>query len=340
MATNIAITGEIYGKTLTGKVTEGGATVISNLDGSGKILRVGSLLISNTTAAVNADVIAVVRRGGTVGASSIYFDGASYLTLDSNAGLSFSGDFTIEAFVYLLSNAAYGGIIDCRASGGASNYLFCVRNNGYQRLGWLVNSNNDWFQSDTPIFYNRWTHVAVVRSGSTLYFYIDGARDANTATLSGSVPANSSTPRIGALVDTNWNGTPAYLFNGYMEEIRASNTARYSGTSFSVPTSPFANNHVNSMLLLHGDGENNGTTFTDSVLSPHTITRVGGTKTSTAQSVFAGDDKKLVHRVSVPFNSTLSVIERPVYLEEGDRIVCYASTNERLEYVCSYEEIG
>jgi hypothetical protein len=292
-------------------------------------------LIANTTAAVNADVIALVRRGGTEGASSIYFDGASYLSLNSNAGLSFSGDFTIEAFIFLLSNADDGPIIDCRSSGSLSQYWFGVRNVNYQRLGWLIDSNGTWFYSDSPIFFNRWTHVAIVRSGSTLNFYIDGIRDANTATRSGSITAFEANPRIGGSVD----GTIKYL-NAYAEEIRVSNTARYSGASFAVPTSPFANNHANSMLLLHGDGANNSDTFSDSVLSPHTITRVGGTKISTARSVFAGDDNALVHRVAVPYNSTLAVIDRPVYLEEGDRIVCFASTNGRLEYTCSYEEIG
>lgn len=42
------------------------------------------------------------------------------------------------------------------------------------------------------------------------------------------------------------------------------------------------------VLLLHGDGVNNGTVFTDSSLYNRTATRVGNTVTSTAQSKFGG----------------------------------------------------
>jgi len=332
MPTNIAITGDIYGQTNAGKVVESGTIIASNPAGSGKVLRVGNLLVSNTTGSANADLNAVLRRGGTVGASSIYFDGASYLTLSTSAGLSFSGDFTIEAFIYLLSNANYGGILDCRTSSGSSNYFFGVRNNSYQRLVWGTSTISS-FESGTPIYFGRWTHVAIVRSGSTLYFYIDGVRDANTATLSGSLSPSSSTPRIGSLVEPHY-------FNGYMEEIRVSNIARYSGTSFAVPTSPFADNHANSMLLLHGDGENNSDTFTNSVLSPQVVSRFGSARIVTSNSVFIGEDTRLAQKISVPASSSLLLSDKPIYLEEGDRLVCYASTNERLEYICSYEEIG
>jgi len=333
MPTNIAITGDIYGQTKAGKITDAGTIVASNPAGSGKVLRVGNLLVSNTTGSANADLNVALRRGGTLGASSIYFDGASYLTLSSNAGLSFSGEFTIEAFIYLNSNSEYAPIIDCRVAGGNQNYWFGVRNSSYQRLGFL--SSSGWTLSDTPIYFQRWTHVAVVRnSASSLSFYIDGVRDANItdSPLSG-VPTGAFVPRIGAGVDIGF-------FNGYMEEIRVSNIARYSGASFAVPTSPFANNHANSMLLLHGDGENNSDTFTNSVLSPQGVSRVGSTRIVTSNSVFIGEDTRLAQKISVPASSSLVLSDKAIYLEEGDRLVCYASTNERLEYICSYEEIG
>jgi hypothetical protein len=41
-------------------------------------------------------------------------------------------------------------------------------------------------------------------------------------------------------------------------------------------------------ILLHGDGANNSTTFTDSSISPKSVSRVGGTVISTAQSKFGG----------------------------------------------------
>lgn len=337
MPTNIAITGEIYGNTATGKVTESGSVAVANPAESGKVLRVSSLLIANTTGSSNADVIVAVRRGGDDTASSIYFDGNSHLTVANNSGFSFTGNFTIEAFIYPLSNGNYAGIVDTRTGGGNGNYMFGLRNNSYQRLVW-VDSVNGERNSDAPIFLNRWTHVAVVKSGSSIYFYIDGVRDSLVTASSSAVAATSATPLIGRTIDQSW--WYGGYFNGYIEELRVSDTARYSTASFSVPDSPFADNHVNSKLLLHGDGANNSDTFTNSVTSAAAVTRTGGTKISTARSVFSGDEKRIAGGISVPAGATLCVVERPIYLEEGDRLICLASTNERLEYACSYEEIA
>ena len=44
--------------------------------------------------------------------------------------------------------------------------------------------------------------------------------------------------------------------------------------------------------------------------------------------------------VSVPADSTLDVISKSIYLEEGDDLRLTASANSDLEAVCSYEEIS
>lgn len=49
---------------------------------------------------------------------------------------------------------------------------------------------------------------------------------------------------------------------------------------------------------------------------------------------------KLAHTISVPADSTLDVISKPIYLEEGDELRLTASANSDLEAVCSYEEIS
>ena len=49
---------------------------------------------------------------------------------------------------------------------------------------------------------------------------------------------------------------------------------------------------------------------------------------------------ELAHTVSVPADSTLDVISKSIYLEEGDELRLTASANSDLEAVCSYEEIS
>jgi hypothetical protein len=47
----------------------------------------------------------------------------------------------------------------------------------------------------------------------------------------------------------------------------------------------------------------------------------------------------IVRYVSIPSGSSLEVISKSIYLEEGDSIRTQGSTNNHLQIVCSYEEI-
>lgn len=49
---------------------------------------------------------------------------------------------------------------------------------------------------------------------------------------------------------------------------------------------------------------------------------------------------RISYGVSVPANSTLDLISKAIYLEEGDSLRLTASSNSYLEAVCSYEEIA
>lgn len=49
---------------------------------------------------------------------------------------------------------------------------------------------------------------------------------------------------------------------------------------------------------------------------------------------------RLAHVVSVPAGSTVDLLSKSVYLEEGDTLRLTGSTTLKLEGVCSYEEIS
>jgi hypothetical protein len=49
---------------------------------------------------------------------------------------------------------------------------------------------------------------------------------------------------------------------------------------------------------------------------------------------------RIAYTVAVPADATLDIISKSIYLEEGDALRITASTNTRLEAVCSYEEIS
>jgi hypothetical protein len=49
---------------------------------------------------------------------------------------------------------------------------------------------------------------------------------------------------------------------------------------------------------------------------------------------------RIAFTVSVPADSSLDVLSKSIYLEEGDSLRLTASANTRLEAVCSYEDIS
>jgi hypothetical protein len=54
----------------------------------------------------------------------------------------------------------------------------------------------------------------------------------------------------------------------------------------------------------------------------------------------SGTDYHIAKTVNVPSDSTLDVISKSLYLEEGDALRLLASSASDLEAVCSYEEIS
>ena len=149
---------------------------------------------------------------------------------------------------------------------------------------------------------DTWFHIAVVRYGDTFKMYIDGTAASTTRTQSGDM-APSAGPQIG------WHrsSTTRYLKDSYIDEFRISNVARYTanftafgqgGGTISSPTA--FTTDANTQLLLHLDGANDGTTFTDSsdTTDPrHIVTVANGDTTNTRisnHSVAANADAHII----------------------------------------------
>jgi len=77
---------------------------------------------------------------------------------------------------------------------------------------------------------------------------------------------------------------------------------------------------VNALYVANVDGTNNATVDVDVFRS------------STAY--------RIAYTITVPADATLDLINKPLYLEEGDALRITANANSDLEAVCSYEEIS
>jgi hypothetical protein len=109
---------------------------------------------------------------------------------------------------------------------------------------------------------NTWYHIAVSRSGTNTRLFVNGTQEGSTYSDSTNYLTNTTEMRIGQNFDA---GFPDNV-NGYLDEIRVSNTARYT-TTFTPATTAFQPD-ANTIMLLHCDGANGSTRFVDDGSNP------------------------------------------------------------------------
>ena len=214
------------------------------------------------------------------GSGSLNFTGAGWLRDVSSLGaMAFgTGNFTMEAWVYIPSttSGAYRSIFSSRA--GSSTSDSTVGAFGINPSGSLYWYTGGFICNGGPtIAANTWTHVALVRNGTTVSAYVNGA-----LASSGAGGASHVSPAGFGFGANSQAGDE--LFTGYIDEARITKgVARYTAP-FAVPTAPFGNNvtddpnYASTVLLMRGDS----VSLDISDLSPNnlTISKLGNVGTS------------------------------------------------------------
>ena len=203
-----------------------------------------------------------------------YFDGSGdYLTVPDNSAWAFSGDFTIEAWVYPIVTNSENPIVAQWGGPGNANFIFMYTSGNRLRLG---QTNTTITGSTTSIYINQWSHVAVTRSGSTIRLFVNGVLDGTTGTISGAFLNSTNPLTIGSL---DGGGIP---LTSYISGVRILNGTALYTTSFTPSTAPLTN-ITNTSLLLN---------FTNAGIydatSKNDLETVGTTAISTAQSKWGG----------------------------------------------------
>jgi len=212
----------------------------------------------------------------TTNGGSGYFDGSGdYLTVADNTALEFgSGDFTVEAWVYLTATPGASGAM---VASKGSEFNFAVQQNLKLFFSFFIPGQTD-ISGNTALPLNAWSHVAVSRSGSSFALFLNGARDA-TATNSSAISATANNLFIG-----DWS-SGGRTVTGYMAGLRlVKGTAVYNpaSTTYTVPTAP-PTAITNTSLLAN---------FTNGGIIDATgknvLETVGNAQISTTQSKFGG----------------------------------------------------
>ncbi len=207
------------------------------------------------TITANGDVTNT-RAQYKIGSSSIKFDGTGdYLsTPDSDDWAHGTGNFTWEAWVRLddVSDTGLHAIISHGSSSSAyNNLIWSGATSGSERgWGWYQKNGsggelwNMWTLDQGSYSNDTWYHVAIVRNGNVFTLYVDGVSKVNETHTDALVDFNT-TLKIGS------QDGSARFWDGYMDEIRVSNSARYTG-AFTPSTTAFTAD-ANTKLLIHSD---------------------------------------------------------------------------------------
>ena len=236
-----------------------GATVASSSSVSASGLRyaVGAAAISNAYVATPYDAFGNAQLSTAqqkFGASSIAFDGSGdYVKSPTTVSPFENSDYTVEMWVRPNASSSSSYIFDHRQGGGVS--LRTSSTSLWVGVGGYIAINISG-AFPTP---QVWYHIAITRAGNSTKCFINGVQKGSTYTTG--YTASAASIFLGA----PYFATSTF-FNGYIDEFRVSNVARYT-SAFTPPTAAFAYD-LNTLVLLHADGANGSTVIEDSIDPP------------------------------------------------------------------------
>lgn len=173
------------------------------------------------------------------GTASGQFDGTDALTTPAHTSLNCgTGDFTLEAWLRPTADGADADFMAHRNTANSTDFWY-FRRTAAKHIRFLNKYANavvwDITTSGDTVDNNEWTHVAAVRSGTSIVIYIDGiARGSGTSSAALAYP---NYPLIIGCGDNNYAGG----LIGYLDEARITKgVARYTA-NFTPPTAAFLN---------------------------------------------------------------------------------------------------
>ena len=174
---------------------------------------------------------------------SAYFDGSGdYLSgPTNNSAFQFgTGDFTVEAWVYLTANNDYPSILEIGNHLTTTGILFIYWGSSGGNVAAIYSGG---FKGSTPVTMNAWNHIAYVRSSGSLKIYVNGVSPAGVTFTNDLTNSNKVT------IGTDQNLTAGYYFTGNISNLRVvKGTAVYTA-DFTPPTTPLTAISGTSLLM-------------------------------------------------------------------------------------------
>jgi hypothetical protein len=203
-------------------------SLLTNFTNAGIIDQTGK---NNLETVGNAQLSTSVKKYNN---SSIYFDGTGdwlFMPPNINNDLG-TGNFTIEMWIYPTAAIQDYRMLLAKATGVNDCYI-SLRGGGTGGRLELVIPGAVVFQLslNNSISLNTWSHLAIVRVGSTWTGYVNGV---SLGSGTSSLPFNIS-ETYGTYIG-RYGNTPAYEWVGYIDDLRITKgVARYT-SNFTPPT--------------------------------------------------------------------------------------------------------
>ena len=169
------------------------------------------------------------------GASSLAFNGSSGLQIASVMAFGSGTDYTFEYWIHYASgNTSSARVMGNNPSGNSDQFFVRPKttfSEGHYGMQWGTgNSQTSGTTSPETSATGSWNHMAIVQEGAYLRSFANGV-NISSRSRSASYGSTLSNWNIGSA-----NGSGEFLGAGsYLDEIRFSNTARYSGTTTFTP---------------------------------------------------------------------------------------------------------
>jgi hypothetical protein len=204
----------------------------------------------------NAGSVVTSTAAQKFGTASFYTNGTAgnyYLSVTSSALMFGTGDFTIEFWMNpsdpasttrnqrLMGNLPLGSY-----NSGAWAIGFNTGDNGKLHID-INNVINGWTATTAQVA-GTWYHIAMVRSGSTWYFFQNGVLQSTTTST-----ASFDNGGVARPVYVGWSGYSTTIaneyYNGYLDEIRFTYGKALYTSNFTVATSPFTISSTTTLSL-------------------------------------------------------------------------------------------
>ena len=208
--------------------------------GSVSLLLHGNLVTTTTNIVDNSPTPKIVTPVGNAQISTAianqFGNTTGVIAFDGNGDrlsvplIELNGNFTLETFIRLNDTA------DCIAFGGESIFTQWMRFNQAGtpgRFDSYLNSQTVFGNISSGIVINTWYHIAIVRSSTTFYLFINGTQVAINSSPPAGTTGRLTLQWIGDVSNNNFHPV-----NGYIDELRVTNVARYTA-NFTPPAAPF-----------------------------------------------------------------------------------------------------